>query len=241
MDQLELLWQYQQVDMDVERQEREMRQSENRQKLLKYRQFLVEQQKTVKKIENDVVMMSDRMEALRDEIKRLEGTVASLLQHVDDNPPDNIEDARTQIETVQKTVDTIARYENELAKIRKDADNRDKQQRDVRLRAARTRAEFDKLKIVYDAEYKEQSVVLEKMRAKSNKAAKGIEAAYMEKYDTIKKHSLPPMTRLNEDRCGGCNMSLPAAALNKVRAGSATVECENCGRIVIIKNEEAAE
>lgn len=66
--QLELLWQYQQVDMEVERFEREMRQAPNRQKLLKQREFLMEQQNVVKRIEQEVAIMSDRMEAIRDEI-----------------------------------------------------------------------------------------------------------------------------------------------------------------------------
>ena len=57
----------------------------------------------------------------------------------------------------------------------------------------------------------------------------------MEQYKTIKKHSLPPMTRLNSDRCGGCNMSLPAAVLSQIRTGAAAVECENCGRIILIE------
>ena len=52
--QLELLWQYQQVDMEVERYEREMRQSPNRQKLIKQRDFLMEQQNVVKRIEQEM-------------------------------------------------------------------------------------------------------------------------------------------------------------------------------------------
>ena len=48
--QLDLLWAYQQVDMEADRFESEMRQAPNRQKLLKNRNFIVEQQNNMKAI-----------------------------------------------------------------------------------------------------------------------------------------------------------------------------------------------
>lgn len=231
--QLELLWQYQQVDMEVERFEREMRQAPNRQKLLKQREFLMEQQNVVKRIEQEVAIMSDRMEAIRDEIIRLQNSVADLEAQTEKNPPETVEDARKQIQQAQKLVNTITRYESELTKLRKDADLRDRHQHEARVRAAKTRAEFDQLKKIYDVEYKKQSEELERLRARAAKAAKDITPEMLERYKVIKKHSIPPMTRLQGDRCGGCNMSLPAAVLGQIRSGSAAVECENCGRIII--------
>ena len=231
--QLELLWQYQQVDMEVERYEREMRQSPNRQKLIKQRDFLMEQQNVVKRIEQEVAILSDRMEAIRDEITRLQSAVADLQSQVEQNPPQDVEEARKQIQAAQKLVNTISRYETELTKLRKDAALRDRHQHEARVRAAKTRAEFDQLKKVYDVEYRKQSVELERLRARVTEAAKNIAPEMLERYKVIKKHSIPPMTRLQGDRCGGCNMSLPAAVLGQVRSGSAAVECENCGRIII--------
>lgn len=74
MEQYELLWQYQQVDMELDQYEKEMRGNSNRKELLKHRDFLLEQQNVLKKIETDVEIMSDRMEALADEIERLNGS-----------------------------------------------------------------------------------------------------------------------------------------------------------------------
>ena len=47
MDQLEMLWEYQQADMEADRLENEIRRSPNRVKLVKSREFLVEQQNTI--------------------------------------------------------------------------------------------------------------------------------------------------------------------------------------------------
>ena len=42
--------------------------------------------------------------------------------------------------------------------------------------------------------------------------------------------------RLYGDQCGGCNMSLPQATLRKMKNDSGIIECENCGRILYIKD-----
>ena len=235
MEQYELLWKYQQVDMELDQYEKEMRGNSNRKELLKHRDFLLEQQNVLKKIESDVEVMSDRMEALADEIKRLSGSVAEATANFENNRPDNLEDVKKQMASIQKLIATITRYESELAKMRKDSEARDRQQREVRVRAAKARAEFDRIKVIYDEEYKVAAVKLEALKKKVAKEAEGIDPALMEKYKAIKRHSTPPITRIHDDRCGGCNMQLPAADMNRIRTGAPYVECENCGRIILVK------
>lgn len=235
MEQYELLWQYQQVDMELDRYERDMRANSNRKELLKHRDFLLEQQNVLKKIETDVENMSDRMEALADEVKRLRGSIEEAAAAFNASKPENVEDTRKHIAAMQKLLSTLTRYESELAKIRKDSDARDRQQREVRVRSAKSRAEFDRIKLVYDEEYKQAKGKLEELKAKVAQEAKGIDPNLLERYRAIKRHATPPITRIREGRCGGCNMQLPAAQMDKVRDGSIFVECENCGRIILVK------
>ena len=235
LQQYELLWQYQQVDMELDQYEKEMRASSNRKELLKHREFLLEQQSVLKKIESDVEIMSDRMEALADEITRLNGSVAEATANFEANRPQDLEEAKKQIASIQKLLSTISRYESELAKMRKDSEARDRQQREVRVRAAKARAEFDRIKVIYDEEFKTASVKLDELKKKVAKEAKGIDPAMIEKYKSIKRHAAMPITRLHDDRCGGCNMQLSAADKDKVRSGQPYVECENCGRIILVK------
>ena len=101
------------------------------------------------------------------------------------------------------------------------------------MRAAKAKNEFDKLKVLYDQEAKEKSKDLEALRAAADEKAKPIEQEYLEKYRTIKLHSVPPLAALYGDQCGGCNMSLPSAVVRKIKSG-ALVECETCGRLLII-------
>ena len=54
------------------------------------------------------------------------------------------------------------------------------------------------------------------------------------RYHEIKKRITPPLARLINNQCSGCNMSLPSAVLSRVTsANGEIVECESCGRLLI--------
>lgn len=230
--QLDTLWQFMQVDMEADGFETKMRQSSNRQKLIKARDFLKDQQANMKKLENDVAVMQDRLEAVKDEADRLEKVLGNLTEEIAANPPANVEEANKQAESVQKLLDTLSRYEQELAKMRKDADVKDRQQKEIRVRAAKTKQEFDQLKVEYDKEFKADTVTLQKMRAHTDQEAKKVDPGLLEKYKSIKQHCTPPMAKLINGQCSGCFMSLPSATLLEIRDGKRIVECDNCGRIL---------
>ena len=234
--QLDKLWQFMQVDMEADRFEAKIRQSEKRQTLLKQRSFLLDQQENMKKLENDVAAMSDRLEAVNDEAERLQKVLASLVEEMEKNPPKTAEEAEAQIEPVQKLMDSLTRYEQELSKMRRDAENKDRQQREIRVRAARTKAEFDQLKKEYDIEFKRDSETLKEMRAKTEQEAAKIDGELLQKYRSIKEHCTPPMAKLIDGQCSGCFMNLPSATLLALKDENKLVLCDNCGRIIYQEN-----
>ncbi len=230
--QLDTLWSFMQVDMEADKFESQMRQSPNRQKLVKARDFLKDQQANMKKLENDVAVMQDRLEAVEDEAARLEKVLEGLTETYESNPPANAEDAQKQAEAVAKLLDTLQRYEAELTKMRKDADTKDRQQKEIRVRAAKTKIEFDQLKVEYDKEFKADTAKLQEMRAHTEQEAKKVDAGLLAKYRSIKQHCTPPMAKLVNGQCSGCFMSLPSATLLDIKNGDRIVECDNCGRIL---------
>ena len=230
--QLDTLWKFMQVDMEADGFESRMRQSPNRQKLVKARDFLKDQQANMKKLENDVAVMQDRLEAVEDEAARLEKVLEGLTDTYESNPPASAEDAQKQAEAVAKLLDTLQHYEAELTKMRKDADTKDRQQKEIRVRAAKTKMEFDQLKVEYDREFKADTEKLKSLRANTDQEAKKVDPELLAKYRSIKQHCTPPMAKLVNGQCSGCFMSLPSATLLVIRTGDKIVECDNCGRIL---------
>ena len=230
--QLDDLWNFMQVDMEADKFENQMRLSANRQKLLKQRNFILEQQNNMKKLEADVAVMQDRLEAVGDEAKRLSGVLEGMVKELESSPPADAEESDRRAEAAERLTETLARYEQELLKMRKDAEARDRQQKEIRVRAAKTKQEYDQLKQVYDQEFKRDTQKLAAMRENIEKEAAKLDPELLKRYRAIKQHCTPPMAKLVNGQCSGCFMSLPSATLRELKLGEKTVECDNCGRIL---------
>ncbi len=232
MTQLDLLWEYQAADTEADAMAHAIRQSPKRQKLLKLRDYIRDQQESLKTVESEVLAMSDRMEALKDAISLADDQLKALQKRIQDEPPANSQEIAAYIAEAGQLSATLSDYDQEVRRVSKSASDRDRRQRDIKLRAIKTKEEFDQLRDEYDQEYKEKSEVLERLRALAEEKKKGIEPEYLARYTSIKQHSTPPMAKLVNGQCGGCNMGFPSSVLAAIRAGK-QVECETCGRLII--------
>lgn len=235
--QLDALWNYMQYDMEADHFEQGMRNSPNRVTLLKQRDFLIEQQGNMKKLEANVAAMNDRLEVIRDESVRLQGVLAKLLEEIAENPPETLEDIARQKAAVQKLENSLQHYEQELVRMRRESETSDRTQREIRMRAARTKAEYDELKKVYEVEFKQDQAKLAELKARAEAESKSVDPDVLARYRQIRQHAMPPMAKINGDRCGGCNMTLPAAVLGRLGGGE-IVECDNCGRMLFVPSAE---
>lgn len=230
---LELLWAYQQEDMAADRIANEIRRSPTRQKLEKNRNFIIEQQKRFKQIEEQVSILADRVDAIKDAIARCEEQIKGITSRFEAQPPTDLEAARSMLAEISKHRETIGSYEQEMRRIVKDTSDYDNKQRSIRHEAAKAKQEFDQLKVGYDQELKTQKDALDAQRAVAASKKAGISPELLEEYNTIKKHITPPISRLISDQCSGCNTSQPSAILRRIKSGTEIVECETCGRMII--------
>ena len=200
MEQTELLWQYQQADMAADAFESEIKRSPNRIALKKNREFLVEQQNAVKRMEQEVAEMLDRVDVIKVAISRMEEQLAALKKRMDATPPTDLKQAQDMSRDAQKLLSDLSDYEQEMKRIQKDAADRDRMEKEIRVKYAKVKAEYDKQKVAYEAEYKEQMRQLEEKRAQAQARARDIDPALLEKYSVIKKHCIPPVARLYGDQ-----------------------------------------
>ena len=231
MEQLEMLWNYQQADMAVDKLENDIKRSPTRQKLVKCRDYCLEQQNAYKRVDSDVAAMADRLDALQDAVRLTEEQLKNLQSKIENND-DNLEQISQYLTDAKRLQGNLQGFEQETKRIRKDAQDREKLRHDIKVRYAKYKAEFDKLKTEYDNEYKQKSAELEEMKAHAVEQSKGISEDLLTRYRTIKLHSVPPLAHLMGNQCGGCNMSLPSAIVRSIKGGQ-LIECETCGRLIL--------
>ena len=233
MDQTELLWQYQEADMAADALESEIKRSPARVALKKNREFLVEQQNAVKRMEEEVAEMVDRVDVIKVAISRMEDQLGALSRRMEETPPTDLNQAQEMNKDAQKLLGDLNSYEQEMKRIQQDAAEHERAQKEIVIRYAKVKAEYEKQKVDYEEEYKEQMKVLEEKRRIAQEKGKDIEPTLMERYQIIKKHCVPPVAKLVNGQCGGCFMGLPQVTLRNFKAGAKMIECESCGRMII--------
>lgn len=232
MDQFEQLWAYMEEDMKADQIDREIKRNPLRQKLEKLRDYVLDHQKAYSQIVEQVAILADRKDVIRDALKRLQDQVKTLEERFSKEPPADLDAARELIAEVEKCRKDIVHYEAEIRRMHKESADFDSRARTLRVEASTAKQEFDAQKIVYDKETAEKKVVLRTQRAVADAKMEGIPEALLAQYNSVKKHVVPPIARLNGSQCSGCNTSLPSAILRKINESSEVIECETCGRML---------
>ncbi len=233
MGQIEMLLDFQEADMEADALEAEIRRSPTRLTLKKNLDFLKEQQDAVKLMEEQIAAMLDRVDVIKEAILRQEDQLKALQLRLTDAPPATLEDTRAMQFEAQTLLSDIHGYENEMRRIQKEAAENERKHKEIVMRFAKVKSEYDRQKLAYEDEYKEQMKALDEKRKTAQDKGKGIDEKLMERYQVIKKHSTPPVVKLTNGQCGGCYMSLPSVTLRNLKAGSEVIECESCGRMIV--------
>ena len=107
MDQLTMLWEYQVEDIKADNMAQDIRRSPLRQKMEKDRDLFMERQKQYKQIEEQVAVLADRKDAIRDALTRAEDQLGALQNRFEQNPPEELEAVRAFMAEVTKCRETI--------------------------------------------------------------------------------------------------------------------------------------
>lgn len=233
MSQLELLWDYQAADMQVDALETAVKQSPKRMRLLQLREHITKQLANYKNIEEEINAMMERVEVLKSSISNLDEDLRKIQSKVQASPPGNAQETKGYIDEAQTLYDQLSTFHMEIQKIKRNAADRERKQREVKVSAAKSKAEFDVLRVEFDAEFKEKSKEIAELRQAADAKKKGIAPEYLERYDEIKKHVSPPIAKLVNGQCSGCNMMFSSSVSSGIKAGK-DIECENCGRMIIL-------
>lgn len=235
MDFLQKLMECQRVEQEVNAIENGLRQSPVRKKLLHARNYILTAQSNYQQMELDV---EDLKKALDDLEKRYQ---ANLARSNDETVHYEAADEESDLADVQdmrreafEISDSLSRNEQDLQGLIQRLATIDQEMKKMAANLPRARQDYAKMKATYDKELK---VVTEKttpLKAELEKVQSTLPETLLARYNQARRHASNPIVPLEGDRCSGCNMELASAGLSKLR-NQGIVDCENCGRIVFIK------
>ena len=237
MRSLDNLWKYQEADMQVLRYENEIRRDPTRQKLLKLRSLVSDQQTILKGLETETEASARKI----DEYAELDSKLKALLEQgkdrLSEEDYENAASVRQVIGEVQQLFDKLKTAEKDLQRMSKYSDQVVNRYREIRKKIQDSYDQYTKLKAGYDAHYAKQVAKLDELKQKRDQLTGDVDADLLKRYETIKSQRVPVMARLIDSQCGGCNISLPVAVVEACKSHEHIVECENCGRILYYQSE----
>lgn len=236
MHKLEALWLYQQADAELDRFESSLRNTETYKRFNKVRAFLDDQKKvlqrmseTVEQRKKAIALASERCELFN--TRYLEGV--AKFEAADQEDVAEVERYRKYFEQLANliTQERKAFFETVSA-----LEKEDEQLNQMRVKIGRSRKEYEELKAKCDLERSDALTKINELKTLIAKEEALVDPPLMERYKIVKRSQPIPVAKVLNNKCGGCNMELPAVLSRKLREGSEIAECDNCGRILFLEN-----
>lgn len=236
MDQLEILWKYQELDLQMDQLNLDIRSSDSRQKLLKLRNYLVKQEKLLVKLDNEAEQKGNQCNKIQQECDLIHKSIQEGLERLKSN--EDIEISELDEMSKQSVVlkDRLIKKEAELQMLHKELASFSKKLNDIRLKINKAKNEYTAVKNDYDKEVASLRQDLAELKKQRDSLEPDIDKELMTKYKNIKASKSPVISLMESNQCGGCFMSLASLVAQNVKDRKKVIQCENCGRILYYRD-----
>ena len=241
MENLDLLWEYQAMQLDLEKYERNVKDTPTRRKLVKLQRFLQQGQKMLADMEKAAKIKQDKVNEIEKKNKAYMEDLEDLekdfgyYSECDAEELDEKEILQA-VKEAERLGDNIASMRKMLAQIKQEIEVSDNKVREDLNKMRSAKAEYEELYAEYQKEMEAVSGELERRKAVVDEAAKKLPKEMLAEYNRIKGFRTDPVAILSNNLCGGCNIQLPSGMTAIVKNSDRFIECENCGRILYIKD-----
>ena len=232
MEQLDYLWDYQKLDLKMDNLESKKKNSTARKELYRAIRYLKDQQDSLIKLNNDVDKKNHIYNRIYHEFERIN---SGLREEEDALNSENIKSFK-QLDQIEKKIseaeERLNKRKQELNNLLRDMDSLNKKLHAVSLRLRKGKKEYEKTKEEYDLVMNEIDTQYARIKDQRDSLKQKLEDSLLRKYDAIKGNHAIVMAEIEQNRCGGCNMTLASLVVQNVRDKVEVIECENCGRIL---------
>lgn len=234
--QVQLLWEYQQIDLQAANVEKKLRGSETRKKLLQARDYIMDAQNLMKKMEADAGELRISYDSIKQKNDLLVSELSSLMGYISESDRNTtmqeLERMRKEVAEIQGNLN---KHERDLQQIIERLSKIESNVNKISANVPKAKRDYTDLKEVYDKEAAVTMAEAAPFRQKMQALEVKINPKILQRYNNIKKTRANPLAPVRNSRCTGCNMELPSVTLKQVVETGTLLECENCGRLLFIE------
>lgn len=233
MSQLQAILKYQETDVKLYKLEREIAGCDERKEYVKVKKFLETAPEKLDSMEVKANALKAEAANLAQQYASVEETLKDF-EHLDELVTGGADIAFYQ-KNAQSTVDRLRKLKADLNALTASIKTLDAEYKKLKKQVISAQKQYGDVSEKYKAvkaSREDERLAIEKDLAS---LAKDISPEVLEKYKTKRKERIFPVVgEMIGGRCPFCSMEPPLAARSKL-TGGATIECDNCHRIIFNK------
>lgn len=235
-EQLKMLMEYRDLDDQIRAIEDELRGSAVRKKLLHARNYLVNSQNNLQKMETEAAELRTLLDSVQakylSSAKELEEMGVHFEAADEESDGDDVADMRR---LANNLLNDLTRQEKELTGLMKRLAAIDQEVKKMATNIPKAKADYASLKGTYDEELAKTQASTAPLKEKLDAVGAKMGEALLARYRAARASNANPLAVLSGNSCTGCHMDLPSAYAKKLREDNILGECENCGRILYVE------
>jgi predicted nucleic acid-binding Zn-ribbon protein len=230
---LKAILNYQEIDRKLYQLERELAGSAERKKYVKLKKYMEAASEKLDGLDAKAESLKHEAETLAEKYAVTEAALAEF-EHMEELVENGGADLAFYKKKVTMHLDRMKKLKADIAALEETIKATDKEFKELKAEVIAKQAEYKTAKEEYNVLKESKEGEKSAIDAELAKASAGIDEAVMARYKSKRKEKLFPVySQLFSGRCSCCSMEPPIAAQSKL-SGGATIECDNCHRILYI-------
>lgn len=221
---------YQKIDADVLKLEKELINNENKKQASLMIKFVKEASDKSVKLNKEASQLTKDLEKLKEVQKKGFAVVEKYTKQ-------NLE--KLSLEEIASLEQRVARASGQLKELEqrlmvhsKKVANVLKEFETTKKKVVLARQKHKENKVAYENFLEEQEPKIKKLKAKLKTIEKDLNKEVLAKYKVLRKDDVfPIIVALSGNNCSGCGVGLPSTTLEKIKQ-KGYINCENCRRII---------
>ena len=231
MIQQEML-QFQSLDGELNRIERELRKNENYIKSRQYKALRQECEDNLSKLDAKSVDLKSQLAAARQSVEKI---LVSIEEHAKEiNDIEDVDELNYMNKKLNEQLELLSAVDKEIKRILREGEDVAKSFDEISAKLPKVLAALKKTTDEFNKATEAVKPRVAELRAKQAELKKAIDPALFEVYKKVSEGGKHPVFVPLRDgsHCGGCQMDMPKAVVDAQFAGKNFIRCEHCGRVI---------
>lgn len=231
MIQQEML-QYQSIDGELNRIERDLRKNDS---LVKRKQYKALSQEC----EDNLGRLDAKAAELRSQLAQAKQSMETITREIEEhakeiNDIEDMDELNYMNKKLNEQVELLSAVERDIKRILREGEEIAKSFDDINVKLPKIVAAYKKANEDFNKATEEVKPRVNELRAKQIELKKVIDAQLFDIYKKVSDGGVRPVFVPLRDgsRCGGCQMEMPKAVVDAQFAGKSFMRCEHCGRVI---------